>query len=278
MDIKRLAAEKHLDTDVGFRFRRVWLTTETSRLHCHEYYELFLTLSDGIRHEINGKEEVLSRGQLLFIRKEDCHHYPDFLKSAQSFINLSFSEEILTELFTFLSAGFGGERLLSLPFPPRVTLGEKDIDWLIAQLDALNGADRYNTAERQYLARILLFKIFTRYFAHFRAEESTLPPWLETLDREMQRPENFSQGTEHMVRLSGKSREHLCRSLKKHFNKSLSQYLNDLRLNYLANSLVTTNLPIIDLCYASGFENTTWAYTLFKRKYGTSPAKFRKNG
>jgi len=277
MEGKRLTAEKHLDTDVGFRFRRVLLTTETSRLHCHEFYELFLTLSEGIRHEINGEEELLSRGQLLFIRKDDCHHYPDFLKTAQSFINLSFSEEILTQLFAFLGEGFGGERLLELPFPPTVSLGEKDVAWITEKLDELNTADRYNTAQRQYMARMLLFKIFTRYFADFHTEESTLPSWLQKLDREMQHLEHFSQGSEHMVSLSGKSREHLCRSLKKHFNKSISEYLNDLRLNYLANSLVTTNLPIIDLCYASGFENTSWAYTLFKRKYGTSPAKFRKN-
>ena len=80
-----------------------------------------------------------------------------------------------------------------------------------------------------------------------------------------------------MVALSGKSREHVCRSVKKYYGQSLSEYINDRRLNFLANSLLTTNLPIIDLCYASGFENTAWAYTLFKRKYGTSPAKFRKN-
>lgn len=278
MEVKRLTAEKQLDTDVGFRFRRVLLTTESSRLHCHEYYELFLTLSDGIRHQINGREEILPRGALLFIRKEDCHHYPDFFKTAQSFINLSFSEQILEELFTFLSAGFGGERLLSVPFPPQVMLSEKDIAWVTGQLDELNTANRYDTAQRQYRARMLLFKIFTRYFAEFQADERQLPPWLYQLDREMQHLEHFSQGVEHMVQLSGKSREHLCRSLKKHFGKSISEYLNDRRLNYLANSLVTTNLPIIDLCYTCGFENTSWAYTLFKRKYGTSPAKFRKNG
>ncbi len=278
MDVKRLTAEKQLDADVGFRFRRVLLTTESSKLHCHEYYELFLTLSDGIRHQINGREEVLPRGALLFIRKEDCHHYPDFLQSAQSFINLSFSSEILSQLFAFLSAGFGGERLLAAEFPPQVLLGEEDIAWVTDKLDELNTADRYNTAERQYLARMLLLKIFTRYFAQFETDDLRLPPWLNRLNREMHRLEHFSQGVEHMVERSGKSREHLCRSVKKYFGVSVSEYLNNLRLNYLANSLVTTNLPIIDLCYLCGFENTSWAYTLFKRKYGTSPAKFRKNG
>lgn len=278
MEVKRLSAEKHLDADVGFRFRRVLLTTESSKLHCHEYYELFLTLSDGIRHQINGQEEILPRGALLFIRKEDRHHYPDFMQTAQSFINLSFSEEILTQLFAFLSDGFGGERLLTAAFPPQTMLGEEDIAWLTDKLDDLNTADRGDTAQRQYAARMLLLKIFTRYFARFEEDERRLPPWLYQLNRDMRHLEHFSQGVEHMVKLSGKSREHLCRSLKKYFGQSVSEYLNDRRLNYLANSLVTTNLPIIDLCYICGFENTSWAYTLFKRKYGTSPAKFRKNG
>ena len=94
----------------------------------------------------------------------------------------------------------------------------------------------------------------------------------------MHKPENFCQNAEHMVEMSGKCRAYLGRVLKLYYNKTIPDYINDLRLNYWANSLVNTDAPILDLCFECGFDNVSWAYTLFKKKYGVSPLKFRKIG
>ena len=60
-------------------------------------------------------------------------------------------------------------------------------------------------------------------------------------------------------------------------NLTIPDYINDLRLNYWANCLLNSDAPILDICYECGFENVSWAYTLFKQKYGMSPLKYRKN-
>ena len=65
--------------------------------------------------------------------------------------------------------------------------------------------------------------------------------------------------------------------IKQYYGKTIPDYINDLRLNYWANSLLTSDTPIIDICYECGFENVGWAYTLFKKKYGMSTLKYRKN-
>ena len=79
-----------------------------------------------------------------------------------------------------------------------------------------------------------------------------------------------------MIQMSGKSHEHLSRMMKKHYGKTISEYINDLRLNYWANVLTNSDTPILDICFECGFQNVGWAYTLFKKKYGMSPLRYRK--
>ncbi len=78
-----------------------------------------------------------------------------------------------------------------------------------------------------------------------------------------------------MVELSGKSREHLARSLKKYYGQSTTEFINDLRLNYAANMLLGSTMPIVDLCYECGFQNISWFYIVFRKKYGVTPRQYR---
>ena len=79
-----------------------------------------------------------------------------------------------------------------------------------------------------------------------------------------------------MYEFSGKTREHLTRMMKKYYKTTPTEYITDLRLEYCANLLYTSNLPVIDICYSCGFDNLSWFYKVFQKKYGTTPAKYRK--
>ena len=276
-----LTAKTEIDADVGFRYRMVYAASEGSLLHHHDYYEIFLTLADNVYHEINGVIQYLPRGTLVFIRKDDVHYYSGKERRELSFVNLAFTEELLCELFHFLSEGFCSQALLSAEMPPSVQLYDTNIDWILRQMEKLNSNLLNDVAKLKFLSRTLLFQIFTRFFSDFENnmvyESMYIPPWLLDLEKKMKEPKNFSQHSDHMVELSGKSRAYIGRMLKKYYNKTISEYINDLRLNYWANSLITSDAPILDICYECGFENASWAYTLFKEKYNTSPMKFRKD-
>lgn len=92
----------------------------------------------------------------------------------------------------------------------------------------------------------------------------------------MKKPENFIRGSERMLELSGKTREHLSRSMKKYYNTPTT-YINELKLNYAINLMYSSNLSITDICFECGFSNISWFYKLFEREYGISPAKFKRN-
>ena len=272
-------ASKEIDKNVGFRYRTVYMSKENSKLHYHDYYEVFLTLENNLTQVINGVKERLPRGTLMFIRKSDVHIYEYSSSNNPSFLNLAFTEEVMCSLFDFLSDGYASKEIVALPHPPSVLLSEQEIKWMCKQLEELNATIPSDVLQLKYRCRLILFKIFTNYFAKYGRMEhknSSVPNWLYELNLEMQKTKHFSQPSEHMVELSGKCRAYLGRMLKQHYGKTISDYINDLRLNYWANCLSNSDAPILDICYECGFENVSWAYTLFKKKYNMSPMKYRK--
>lgn len=269
-----------VDSRYGFKYRTVYIYNENSELHYHNFYEIFLVLADNVVHDINGSRQQIPRGTLIFIRKQDVHCFEYVSSKEPSFVNFTFTEEVLKELFTFLSDGYPSEELLSQPNPPSLLVNESDINWILKQLELLNSTMAADIPQMKYHCRVFLFKLFTRYFYRTLScmshGNNNIPSWLYQLDREMQKFENFSQDIDHMVNMSGKSREYLGRMLKQYYGKTITEYINDLRLNYWANVLTTSDAPILDICYDCGFQNVSWAYTLFKKKYGVSPLKYRK--
>ena len=92
----------------------------------------------------------------------------------------------------------------------------------------------------------------------------------------MKMRENFSLGISKMIELSEKTPEHLSRSTKKYLGMTPSEYINNLRLNFAANQLLTTSNSVLDICFDCGFENTVYFHKKFKERFGMSPGQFRK--
>jgi len=125
--------------------------------------------------------------------------------------------------------------------------------------------------------RILLFRLFTRHFSDFFPKNTSMPLWVDNLLEAMKLDGNYVYGTERMLELCDKSREHIARSIKKYTGMSASEYVNDLRLNYIANMLKNSNHSISDIIFESGFGNISWASEKFKEKFGVTMTKYRKN-
>ena len=80
-----------------------------------------------------------------------------------------------------------------------------------------------------------------------------------------------------MFALTDRSREHVSRCMKKYIGMTVSEYINHLRLNYIANTLLNSNHTITDIVYASGFNNLSWANTQFRTKYHMSMSEYRRS-
>ncbi|MDP4133401.1 MAG: helix-turn-helix domain-containing protein [Bacillota bacterium] len=273
---KQLLSKWHVDDVSCCRYRFISSETERQILHYHDFYEVFLTLSDNIVHQINGVSQPLAKGSLVFIRPSDTHK---FLPSEDpySFINLAFNEELATSLFEFLSEDFPKETMLKEPFPPTTILNTEQTKELASSLRELNSIEWDNSIKLKIHTKMLLTDIFVKYFLGIETEnKDKIPFWLKDTCEKMKNIDNFSKGITRMTEISGRTYEHLSRSLKKYFGETPSAFINDIRVNYAANMLINSNKTVTDLCYESGFGNISWFYSCFKNRYGLTPKDFRK--
>ena len=275
----RLPAAFHVDREAECLFKHTIGDSDTTIYHSHSFYEIFLVTSGSLTHFINGKKDILPEGTLVFIRPDDAHTYIYETPESRnvSYVNLTFTENTVNLLFTYLSDTFHSRDLLSCDMPPKVTLSEFEKKRLLNQIEELNTINWKNKNALKHRMRALMADIFVRYYSNDKNDiESDLPLWFSQLLSEMERYENFYAGLERMVEISGKSREHIARNFKKYLNISSTEYINELRINYAVSLLLRTNTPVLDICFNSGFQSVSHFYKAFKKVYDISPLDIKK--
>lgn len=245
-------------------------------MHKHTFFEIFLTLSDNYRHNVNGKKFILPLHSLVFIRENDIHEnlFPDI---EQSYIQLLIDSSVIHSLFDYLNNNVLRKLMLDAPLPPTIPLNPYDFSKVIKLFDKINLLNADNADEVNLYCKTLVFTLFTEYFSNYTfSNDSKVPFWLEHTMELTNNKKLFIEGIDKMVEMSGKSYKHLSRCMKKYLNITPSEYINDLRLNYASNLCRYTRQPITDICYSCGFNNISYFYSLFKSKYGCTPLELRQ--
>lgn len=245
-------------------------------LHTHEYYEFILIVSGTCRHHCNGKNSLLGTGDLVFIRRTDTHCFSEF-SSNLSALNIVIRTQIIDSMFDYLGPTFPAARLLDQPDPPVASLLPHELECVTASADRLMLMQNFNRADTGYYFNYFILQTFIQHFATPLSKyHMGVPQWLQQLFEAMMKRENFVEGLPAMYRLCGRSPEHLSRMFRKYFDKSPSQVVNLIRLDFAASALTTTAADIIDICNDAGFDSLSHFYHLFKSVYGTTPLKYRK--
>ena len=78
-----------------------------------------------------------------------------------------------------------------------------------------------------------------------------------------------------MQKLACCTPEHLCKSFRRYLDKSPTEFINELRINYAARLLADSNEEIGAISYDLNFQSLSRFYHLFKKYYGISPARYR---
>ena len=266
MEYIKLSEEIYVDVETGVYYHFVDSDNEDFRPHCHEYYEIMVFLNDAY-HILNGEKRLEKKGTVMLLKPADKHYLLRDLKFSMH--NIAFSSNCAKALFEYY--GINKQKVSVV-----VSTSElQRINSSIRKIQTLNITDK---KQQGIMFKKFISEIYAKYFAIEHNEVETTVEWLDMLNAQMKYPENFIGGIERMEQLSGKSREHICRSYKKYMNTTPSKFLSDIKLNYAANLIINSNLPIIDISLESGFENLAWFYELFKKKFGKTPNQFRKMG
>ena len=264
----------YVNEETGFMLRYIFSETEPFVEHWHDYYEIFLMLEGSTLHKANGIQQMLTEGYLVFIRPGDVHDYK--CKEKCRFLNLAFSKETMNELISYFGSGFNAQRILDSKYPPISVLTAGEKERMFKKFQKINTLELNSNTKFRFYMRVFLAEIMASCFSDtLYSLSEDIPHWLEILCFKMNTKDNFTAGISRMTELSGCSKEHLSRSMKKYYGVTVTEFINDLRLNYAANMLKNSNMSILDICYDCGFDNTSYFHRKFKEKYDVTPLKFR---
>jgi AraC family cel operon transcriptional repressor len=265
-----------IDPNTQMHYAQLSSFEHTRFPHCHDFFEFSLILEGSQLMVVNGCDLIMDAGCLILVRPGDVHSR-SYMKPG-SHINVAFPAKVGNQLFEYLGDGYPSKFLLSAPIPPYIMLDETECANYHQRLDELNLVRINNVALLRTKLRVLIMDMFVHHLAQYDwmalNEENK---WFRQLLAKMENHENLAEGLPKLLELSNRSHEHMCRLFQRELGCTPTQYVNDLRLNYVANALTHSNMDIIDISMNAGFENLSHFYHLFKKKFDSTPHKFRRS-
>ena len=243
-------------------------------LHGHNFAEIKF-VEEGIGyHFINGKKEMVGPGSIIFIRPEKDEHTME---------PASRNGQLRTFVVAFEASNLNLIRKRYFPktneyfwsdgeLPHHLKVDKSISKWTGENLRQLMN----NPRSFFHLDRFLLsfFNLITEPETPIAFKN--LPPWLIYALNNFKTPEHFSEGIEGFSNLANRTPEHICRTLRKHLNKTLSEVINHEKIKYAEDQLILSEIPISSISMKCGFENLGYFYTIFKKNTGMTPAEYRR--
>jgi len=242
--------------------------------HSHDYFEIFIILEGVMRHRLNNETQNLPAGTLCLIRPEDKHSVSSAVSSKElHIINIVFTEKVFNQSVLFINQEFKPACDDKDFFQPLILTAEERL-LLETKIDILKKASFPGlkiALFKSFLQDVLLL-ISQRNFSDQRAE----PQWLKQARKKIREKGNFLRGLHYFVEISGKTQEHLTRTMKRYYNETPQAYLIHLRIEEAARLLRNTQHSLEEIMFETAFQNMSYFRRCFKRYYGDPPRRYLK--
>ncbi|MCE0498200.1 MAG: AraC family transcriptional regulator [Methylacidiphilales bacterium] len=244
---------------------------QSTPYHGHDFAEIFwINAGHGI-HRVNDVSFPLQPGSLILMRPTDCHGIHPTGPDALELTNIAFPRETLDFLH---SRYFRGRKWAFSPsekYPAAQQIEPSRLRRFNRWADELSQSPR----ERLYLERFLLNLLAELRLSPKDASLDDAPDWLARACQAIQNPNHFSEGVGEFLRLCGRSREHVARTVRHHLGMTPTDYVNGVRLAYAKRQLEMGDQGILHIALDCGIENLSHFYSLFRSRTGTTPRRYR---
>lgn len=237
--------------------------------HSHDFYECQYVVEGNAVQHLNGNNRKIEKGTAMILRPNDRH---SFVKQSKDVAVLSLS--VKKEEFEAFSNAYAPQLLACIQSgeDPKPFSFQR-----ILSLDVFQKEDGNNVTE--FDCKLLLSALLKEYIDETNCLQgsSKLPPMLAYAVEEMKKRENLKRGIAAFTQLSHYSQSHLSRLIKKYFDTSLKQYINELRLQSAYNDIVITRKSAEEISEELGFASFSHFNKIFKARFSITPAALRKS-
>ncbi|MBQ4086624.1 MAG: helix-turn-helix transcriptional regulator [Clostridia bacterium] len=233
--------------------------------HWHDYYSLdIITGGTGI-HNINGKEVIPVRGDLILTTPTDIHNFRS--DTCLDMSSVLFSDSVVDKKYLYAIQNACSVKLSESELASALNC-YREIEAANLKLRESDDDLEVDTVNLNLtLLLILLAKKIGKPEVVSGNKVTDLLQYLNMHFREHLSIEKAAQAI-------GLTPAYFSTWFKKNVGMSYVEYLNNLRIDY-AVSMIKRGHSIIDSCYASGFGSLSHFNHTFKNKLGVTPKEFR---
>lgn len=252
--------------------------------HIHPWIEFNYMYSGSCIQRVNGIEVSLKKGQMLLLDQNTCHELPvlgedDILLNiiimknylTTGFFNRISQKNILSQFFIeAITEGLAHNRYLFFPSEHSRKLPLLIQEFFCEIYDPSDyAADTLNSLFS--LISIELVKIYqAAATVRIPPEKSSALSILQYIG------ENYRTATlRDAASRFNLNPNYLSNLLKKQTGHSFKELVQQQRMNTARQLLSNSALPISEVAYRSGYENTTFFYKKFREATGVTPADYR---
>ncbi|MBQ3019702.1 MAG: helix-turn-helix transcriptional regulator [Clostridia bacterium] len=255
-----------------------WLNFEYPLIHGHTDWEILLALQGHILHQINGTSEVLIPGTGCLIGPKDKHalFYPNKTKNDFQGVSIIIRDSYMRDFLHMYTPTLYNE-ILTHQKPLYFSISNNSIEKYTNLLLSIQNFDAPQTVYCQQQCNIvftyLILKIMEQQVSPF-----SFPNELKDFVRQLNNPSITREKILELQEALPYSYSQLARIFKKYTNSTITQYVNQVKMNYAKELLSGTEMPIAAIAEELQFDSTAHFHTLFKRTFHTTPLHYRKNG
>lgn len=260
-----------------------------TQLHTHDYIELAYVVEGEFRQRILGKDIIFSKGDLCLIDK-NCLHQDYLLKQSAVVLFLGIANDMFSEI---MNESIATQKIIS--FLQSALLKQKDLQQYI-HFKPNNDAhqeleiclcqllqeliDGYTGTH--YIRKGLLLRIFrtlsTQYEFALSKEQRKTMQWIVYEEIAEYIENHYKTITiQELSDVFHFQEDYFNRLIKNKTGLTYSAYVQQIRLNKAEHLLQNTDKTVEEITEIVGYHNRGFFYKLFQKKYGMTPAEFRKN-
>lgn len=238
-------------------------------LHWHDCFEIELVLSGKAMQVLNGEKYDMTPGTLYMLNPTDFH---SIKSDGAEVYNIMFSDEVLDELV--LQKILGVEKNIVFTLSDREMI---NIKFMMSQMlnEFEHDSEFSDLLIKNYMECLLMMILrkceFGKEMKRESENDSVRKALLYIHSRFRENPTLIQ-----VAEIAGFNKNYFSGIFHQTTGKTYKEYLNALKLEHSKKLVLTSNLSITEICYASGYNSLTNFLRVFKSQYGVSPAAMRK--